>query len=204
MKPQLFKVDTRNIDMDEKEVQRTVEGLRELGLYKMPYGELVIHMQVTISNLHNAMDAMPSQVILFVKDGKPTHLWVGRAGKNASMSAFELGQGDTARPLEISVMDILVAALATKGMEAVESKLGKHGITKKGRIEAKRYSRVTYIRPSKEFQKRDASGRVIKPHLRRGHIRRQHHGEGNKLVHKVWIEPTLVNGGEDDRDHYQL
>ena len=37
------------------------------------------------------------------------------------------------------------------------------------------------------------SGIVVTPHFRRGHWRKQRHGEGKSLLKSVWIAPTIVN-----------
>lgn len=39
----------------------------------------------------------------------------------------------------------------------------------------------------------DSEGRHVRPHLRRGYVRSQRHGEGLKLRRPVWIRPVFVN-----------
>lgn len=50
-----------------------------------------------------------------------------------------------------------------------------------------------------------SSGRTVRPHLRRGHIRRQHFGPGREMQKSIWIEPTFVNGlVPDEREAYNV
>ena len=42
----------------------------------------------------------------------------------------------------------------------------------------------------------DNSHSSPRPHLRRGHIRNQHYGEGNKEIKKIFIQPVFVNADE--------
>lgn len=39
-------------------------------------------------------------------------------------------------------------------------------------------------------------GRRVRPHLRRGHVRRQHYGPGREFIRQVFIEPVFVNADE--------
>lgn len=57
----------------------------------------------------------------------------------------------------------------------------------------------------RNYRSKTSSGRIIEErkrvrlHLRRGHIRRQRWGRGNKWEKKIWIEPTLVGYEEEGR-----
>jgi hypothetical protein len=58
---------------------------------------------------------------------------------------------------------------------------------------------LTIITESNKTQRDDSdvpsepTGRVISPHYRIGHFRKQHYGAGGKDIKTVWIAPTLVN-----------
>lgn len=41
------------------------------------------------------------------------------------------------------------------------------------------------------------TGREVASHFRRGHLRNQRHGPGYALTKLIWIEPVMVNGGEE-------
>ena len=55
----------------------------------------------------------------------------------------------------------------------------------------------------RNYRAKTSSGQIIEErkrvrlHLRRGHVRRQHWGRGNKWEKKIWIEPTLVGYEEE-------
>lgn len=78
------------------------------------------------------------------------------------------------------------------------SKLEKLGIGKK-RI-SKPYNYTTTLSVSSTEQNEEnnaASGRSVRPHLRRGYARDQHYGPANQYIKKIFVEPVFVNADVD-------
>lgn len=100
-----------------------------------------------------------------------------------------------------SLYKCLLVLLATRNIEKElrTDKLAKLGIGKKS---AHRYTYTTTLRVPAVCSETVAtagipSGASKRPHLRRGHIRRQHFGPRNSFEKKIWIEPLFVNADED-------
>lgn len=90
---------------------------------------------------------------------------------------------------------VLLVLLATRNVirETTVSKAARLGIGKN------RYPYTTTLKLGAitETAKDGAGvGAARRPHLRRGHIRRQHYGPGNEFVKRIWVQPVFVNATE--------
>lgn len=189
------------------EVRATIDGLREMGLYRLPYDDDV-YIQ------------LPASDCLVSGDKRPTtpyaHVIVGPLGNRAehhprvlafnTLSKFEIDLSATPKTDAEQVAgmvecasSVLIAMLATRNVVKVtkENKLAKFGIGKKN--PAKRFAYTTTISYPTEMDDHEsvAPGAAKCPHLRRGHIRRQHYGPGREYIKKVWIDPVFVNADPD-------
>jgi hypothetical protein len=175
----------------EDEVEATAEGLKEVGLYEMPYDRDVF-LQISALECVGP-DVDPNHSVIY-----------GPLGINqaVSMAIHDAGRNFTTKPdpytdqraIEKLKM-LLIVLLATKNADkrTVENKLAKLGIGKSLRH---RFAYTTTIALPRELPA-DADnppkGGKVCPHLRRGHVRRQHYGTGNALEKKIWIAPVFVN-----------
>lgn len=92
-------------------------------------------------------------------------------------------------------LGMLIVLLATKNAEKECKKLSKHSILNR----KSGYGYVTTIKIGKiieTYQSEGSSGFSVRPHMRRGHIRTQHFGVGNKEIKKIFIQPVFVNADE--------
>jgi hypothetical protein len=89
-----------------------------------------------------------------------------------------------------------------------ENKLAKFGIGKKLDSKYRYVTTISLPRPADMENDEDhPPGATKRPHLRRGHVRRQHYGPKNSLVKLKWIEPVFVNADPawvDTRERYNV
>lgn len=101
---------------------------------------------------------------------------------------------------------LLLVSLATRNVEKVttESKLGRLGI---GKPKHRFTTLICIGQLAPVTSGEGTTGTTKRPHLRRGHIRRQPFGPSLQSVRKIWIAPLFVNaekGMAEGRKAYQL
>lgn len=97
---------------------------------------------------------------------------------------------------------LLIVSLATRNVETVtrRNSLAKFGLGKKRGHD---FEYVTTIKMGTLLHydgETGHTGETKRPHLRRGHIRRQHYGPNNQQIKQVFIQPIFVNGFDPSRD----
>jgi hypothetical protein len=108
------------------------------------------------------------------------------------------------------IYKVLTVLLATKNCERKTVENTFSAKSKKARDDAKYYSTTTYVSIGRitETCRREGSSRgPVRAHLRRGHIRRQRHGEGMQEIKEIFIAPVFVNADREwiaDRKKYKL
>jgi hypothetical protein len=149
-------------------------------------------------------------------------------GETVSMPKFRslmsLGEGEAAIPwtlltktpeklcnmMNLFIYKILIVLLATKNCDRKTVENTIRANSKKARDDAKHYSTTTYIsigRITETCRHESGSRSSVRPHLRRGHLRRQKHGEGRQEVKTIFIPPIFVNADREwitDRKKYKL
>lgn len=154
----------------------------------------------------------PAKIVQCFVEGKPGHYenlgaWLeqDRKAQQAPPGIFLLREGKRVEEIisyekallvvGLDLLDILIVLLATKNIEkhVKESKLSRLGIGSRPR-----HQYVTLLSIGACSQRTDTStieddGVARRPHLRRGHIRNQHHGPRNELLKRIWIQPVFVN-----------
>jgi hypothetical protein len=106
------------------------------------------------------------------------------------------------------IIKVLIVVLSIRNVEKTvkANKLAKLGIGKNP------YAHTTTLSIGKITERvtgrlSPATGGEVRPHLRRGHKRMQHHGPGNSLVKEIRIEPTIVHadrGWISERTAYKV
>jgi hypothetical protein len=101
------------------------------------------------------------------------------------------------RILQSALLTTLITTLAAKNVIKDTQEVKRHGPKSKKRPRTHRYITTIKIGKITETNRQsDGSGSTVRPHLRRGHIRNQHFGEGNKEIKKIFIQPVFVNADE--------
>lgn len=133
-------------------------------------------------------------------DGERSEIWMVHEGGDPKWRPYELH----ARPDEYDArssrdtINLLITLLATKNIlkNTHHNTLAKHGVGCKRPGSTKGFEYVTTISVPPEMgddEEHPPLNGAKAPHLRRGHIRRQHYGPRNAFIKKVWIEPCFVN-----------
>lgn len=115
---------------------------------------------------------------------------------------------DTAMHASAYYLTYLVVLLATKNVvrHVSHNRLARLGRGKQD------YEYVTTLKIGQLIEDdglpHQHTGMTKRPHLRRGHIRRQHYGPSNTYIKKVFVAPIFVNGwmpdAHDDRQAYNV
>lgn len=102
---------------------------------------------------------------------------------------------ETAGTCRDSIAMALIVLLATRNTvkTTVQHKCARLGIGKRHKHEYVTTITLPREMPQDPENPNSIPGSPRCPHLRRGHVRRQHHGPHNSLVKQIWIEPVFVN-----------
>lgn len=239
MKPELFILEPGLWQgAAEEDIVATCSGLREMGLYHLPYERVTVRLpanevmskggkpvsaeegrglfcdltigeetgQIRIVGYNSEADYaldVTNDILAPVVDWseKAKIEWVEKAERDLA----EKGGGPRAARLEAirrATVDFLIAMLATRNVvkTRTENKLAKLGIGQRKYKNRYRYT-TTITLPRPEDMESDSehppTGAAKAPHLRRGHIRRQHYGPQRAFIKKIWIEPVFVNADPD-------
>ncbi len=92
---------------------------------------------------------------------------------------------------------VFIVLLATRNVvkNTVHNSLAKFGVGK---------AKADYVTTlslgditENDYESGAPSGRTMRPHMRRGHIRRQKHGPGFTFERKIFIQPVMVNSDRE-------
>lgn len=177
----------------KEEVEATAAGLNEVGLYHPPYDRDVfiqIHAREVVGP-----HARPYHHVIYGPFGRDQVPVMVVLDERTGWTSETMPIGNEVDDLAM----LLVVLLATKNAvkRTAYCKLAKLGI---GKSHRHRFVDTTTISLPAE---RDADGEnpprgtKVAPHLRRGHVRRQHYGAGNQMEKKIWIASVFVNADPD-------
>jgi len=187
-----------------REVNATCDGLKELGLYVLPYPKIDVEF---------TMDGFIEWYAREARPGAPTHpgaefrvskiVNLSINGPLPTMEICDLQTGRTEVYTDVDRLedcrrtfcDLLISLLAVRNIQKTTKidKLAKLGI---GRNKHRYvYTTTLFLPPPHLIEGEESTSTGIKrcPHLRRGHIRHQRHGTSNQLTRKIWIEPVFIH-----------
>lgn len=108
---------------------------------------------------------------------------------------------ETYRSFYMFVYTALIVVLASKNVIKKQEVNDARAKNHQQREDSKSYTSTTTIKVGNITEyignKPEGSGRTVRAHLRRGHIRGVRHGEGRKEIKKVFIQPCFVNADRD-------
>ena len=128
--------------------------------------------------------------------------------RGLSYEAYSEAQASQLKMLQSAFLTTLITTLAAKNVVKETQEIKRHGPKSKKRPRTHRYVTTIKIGKITESMPSSGSSHSVRPHLRRGHIRNQHYGEGNKEVKKIFIQPVFVNADdgwiENQRREYRV
>lgn len=231
---QLFRISSETWKtLSPEEIQATIDGLREMGLYRLPYEAVDIELVDQANNIRwfREEDATLWNDEVFFKDGKLidpylmgtmciclTGVTLSPQGDDYLIGVDKIEVVSSRGWKSDVVLDAfnlsnaingLIALLATRNVVKTtkEDKLARLGIGIR-RKHKHRYITTISLPPEMEADAdHPPRGGHKAPHWRRGHIRRQHYGPKLAFEKRVWIEPTFVNADPewvDTREAYNV
>jgi hypothetical protein len=226
IRPHIFEIDVDVWEaLSEEEISATVEAMKEFGIYKLPFdtGEIIVRVHKRFKNGEAVTEARglreserfeefytiypkaprkalgwyksnPAKVNL-EEDSKGRVQDLGISIENKRIAhKFRLHHGDAEYSRKFFI-DGLVVLLASRGVvkNSSERKLAKFGIGKRSG------EYTTTIKLARDLERHESvkTGHAVRPHLRRGHVRTQHHGTRNSLTKRIWVDPCMVNADEN-------
>jgi hypothetical protein len=213
--------------VSDEEVTATVVDLKEFGLFRLPYDRVTVRMLLDDSWLDtNPPDDEMITRASFTRDPKTGRWRSGWFGPAYSVEFRNVNLvGEPVQPFIIHdgsdptasgayekatsifgayphIAELLITLLATRNAikDTEHNKAARLGIGGKKPGSTRRYEYVTTIGVPTDLEDDDKHATVGKakaPHLRRGHIRRQHYGPGGQFLKRVWIEPVFVKADRE-------
>lgn len=114
-----------------------------------------------------------------------------------NLSDFDVKTIAESMPIAAMRLEVLlIVLLATKNVEktVTHNRLARFGV---GKQRAEYTTTLKIGKVTEHYDGLPATGRSVRPHLRRGHIRNQRHGPGNVWIKRVFVQPTFVNCDDD-------
>lgn len=220
-----------------EDIMKTATDMDELGLFKPPYeemciqakGKLLDQLMLNGVNKKDIANVRPLNPKVANYDFLFQYKWIDGHKKIEIETFIDRENGyyenaidlappgkDTDRFLNVfakqgrSCAALLVVLLATKNIKKDVETCNKPNSRNRRERKLSQYSSVTTISIGKiteTMRSGNGSGSPVRPHLRRGHIRSQHHGKGNSEVKKIFIQPVFVNADQgwiDTQKEYRV
>jgi hypothetical protein len=208
---QLFQIgsDTWN-GLTVEEVNATWDDMVTMGIDQPPFKEfdVAISAKFFISLLRKFSDNKETWHGLFDRGPDAAAILVFNLAFNPSYRELIFTDNETSHHLIFTrghikegleastyVYRSFLVLLATRNVirEVKENKLAKRGIGKSPYVKTTTLKLGTVVETVGEST---GEGSVLRPHLRRGHVRNQRYGPGLGFSRKVFIQPVFVNADQ--------
>jgi hypothetical protein len=212
--------------MSQEDVKATCGGLRQAGLYRLPYPSVSLRFPISALEFDEGQDSKGRDSESMITKGQCEQTrpgkfryverpgeWIELIGLNTEgRDVFQILNIPRTTPGRAVVhsppgewiegwLDVLIALLATRNVakEITEDKLAKLGIGKHSGKHRYRYTTTLTLPARLEPGTREeaGSGRELRAHWRRGHIRNQRFGPKLQFSESKWIEPVFVNADKE-------
>lgn len=220
----LFEIDHRILDaISVDDIDVTFKQLLQMGMAKPPFNEFAVRASGKfVDNCFSIIDDDDDENPDFIKNNCKNFCCIFQRKEdflfiNSGIELVGIGWRwmpiksplpEDASEYEKSAQELaevlyrsLIVLLATRNAEKITRVNSERASSHKAREDAKRFSTTTIIRIGKitETMRGASSGTGTKtrPHLRRGHIRNQRHGEGLSETKQIFIAPMFVNADEN-------
>ncbi len=173
------------------------------GAFDRLYHEVWTCREIVATRPPDTTSPLQTLTIVMANGDSTTREFVDFEDLNYSHNRFVLASSSEASDLlERNCLPVLLYALKlllvlqhSPGLvERVSDVVQEHGKPKRSRFDPNARWSANFM--GRNYRMRGAGGEGEgdkRPHLRRGHARRQHYGAGRALVKDIWIEPVLVN-----------
>lgn len=198
LRAETFVIDWRKIDFSE--VLETYKSLQEMNLDKPPYERFVLHV-ITKFRYDANENLIPEYdgIVSFYRfvDIKPRWAWLCEY-KETLLQRIEIVKHDPGAQksfdeIASSARCALYVALITKNIIKERHAARKAQQPINGNPHKKGSGGYTIIRPPEahEIDGYKSTGKPVRPHFRRGHIRKLDQSDASKWI---WVSPCFVNG----------
>ena len=219
--PELFRLSKEvwnSLTFDE--IISTADAMREMELFQPPYNRFDVECDPALFATFGKKDQYPDEDcdIPFItkvvchydlhglnKRPEDFHITFYGSTKPYMLTTHPWTVAEESREiyrdLYLFVFTSLIVVLASRNIVKNQVTNDARARNHTQRTDSKHYSSTTTIRVGKITEyignKSEGSGRTVRAHLRRGHIKGVRHGEGRTELKKVFIPPTFVNADRD-------
>ena len=200
------------------EIVETADAMREMDIFKAPYPVFDVECPVDVFFTFNGSYDKDVKYLIEEREllGISCHYdgFQGITQENFNLTfisahgKYEYHSWSVPETARAAFQDMycfvcyaLIVVLASKNVVKKQVVNDIRSRSHQSRKDAKNYAGTTTISVGKITEyigdKSEGTGRTVKAHLRRGHIRGVRVGEGRKELKKVFIQPCFVNADRD-------
>lgn len=218
LKPELFRLSNDVWDsLTYEEIVETAMAMDEVGIYKPPFRNFDVECDTRVFYTFGRGSEYPDENMSIDIDKLVCHYRLDSLTKNPDqyhLTSYKDAYKREIHPWSVTpdaqdafhdfflfVYAALIVVLASKNIDKKQVVNDPRARNHTQRTDSKNYASTTTIRIGKITEyignKAEGSGRTVRAHLRRGHVKGVRYGEGKTEIKKVFIQPTFVNADRD-------